>query len=89
VLKDMFAWCRDTHQRQDMLLSNQRRQNEKLGINEFDMFSLLLPPLDDDPFASLSTTNLVAMEAAPNVDDEKSSGSKYEGEEEDDDDGDE
>jgi hypothetical protein len=50
VLKDMFAWCRDTHQRQDMLLSNQRHQNEKLGIDEFDMFSLLLPPLDDDPF---------------------------------------
>jgi hypothetical protein len=25
VLNSMFAWCRDTHQRQDVLLSNQRR----------------------------------------------------------------
>jgi hypothetical protein len=24
VLKSMFAWCRDTRQRQDVLLSNQR-----------------------------------------------------------------
>jgi hypothetical protein len=61
VLKGMFAWCRDTHQRQDVLLSNQRHQNEKLGIDEF---SLPVPPIDDDPFASLSATDLAAMEAA-------------------------
>jgi hypothetical protein len=51
VLKSMFDWWRDTHQCQDVLLSNQRRQNEKMGIDEF---SLHVPPLDDDPFASLS-----------------------------------
>jgi hypothetical protein len=51
VLKSMFAWCCDTRQCQDVLLSNQRRQNEKLGIDEFP---LLVPPLDDDPFTSLS-----------------------------------
>jgi hypothetical protein len=54
VLKSMFSWCCDTHQRQDVLLSNQKQQNEKLGIDEFDEFPLLVPPLDDDPFASLS-----------------------------------
>jgi hypothetical protein len=55
VIKSMFAWCRDTRQRQDVLLSNQKCQNEKMGIDEFDEFSLSMPPLDDDPFASLST----------------------------------
>jgi hypothetical protein len=42
VLKSIFAWCRDTHQCQDMLLRNQSRQNEKLGIDEFDEFPLLV-----------------------------------------------
>jgi hypothetical protein len=65
VLKSMFAWCRETHQRQDMLLSKQRCQNEKLGIDEFDEFPLPVPPLDDDPFPSLSAADLVAMEASP------------------------
>jgi hypothetical protein len=77
----MFAWCRDTRQRQDVLLSNQRRQNEKLGINEF---SLPVPPFDDDPLASLSTADIAAMVASPD-DDEDGSGSKYEEEGEDDD----
>jgi hypothetical protein len=81
VLKSMFAWCRDTRQRQDVLLSNQRRQNEKMGIDEI---SLLVPRLDDDPFASLFATDIVAMEASPNNDAEGSR-SEYEEEEEDDD----
>jgi hypothetical protein len=33
-----------------------------MGINEF---SLLVPPLDDDSFASLSIADIAAMEAAP------------------------
>jgi hypothetical protein len=78
VLKSMFAWCCDTRQCQDVLLSNQRRQNEKLGIDEFP---LLVPPLDDDPFASLSLSlsavDLVAMESSPDGD-EETSGSEYE-----------
>jgi hypothetical protein len=45
-----------------MLLSNQRRQNKKMGIDEF---SLPVPPLDDDPFATLSAADIAAMEAAP------------------------
>jgi hypothetical protein len=45
-----------------------------------------VPPLDDDPFASLSTADLAAMEATPNNDDEEASDSEYEGEEDDDDD---
>jgi hypothetical protein len=69
----MFAWCRDTRQRQDMLLSNQRHQNEKMGIDDFNEFSLLVPPLDDDPFASVFATDVAAMEVAP--DDEEASGS--------------
>jgi hypothetical protein len=80
VLKSMFAWCCDTRQRQNVLLSNQRRQNDKMGINEFDNFPLLVPPLDDDPFTSLSTTDLAAMEAA-NDNTEDGSGSEYEEEE--------
>jgi hypothetical protein len=79
----MFAWCCDTHQCQDVLLSNQRRQNEKLGIDEFDEFPLPVPPLDDDPFTSLSTADLAAMEASP-IGDEETSGSKYEEDEDDD-----
>jgi hypothetical protein len=62
LLKSILAWWRDTHQHQDILLSNQTRQNEKMGINEF---SLLVPPLDDDSFASLSIADIAAMEAAP------------------------
>jgi hypothetical protein len=61
----MFAWCRSTRQRQDMLLSNQRRQNEKMGIDKFDEFPLPVPLLDDDPFTSLSAAaDITAMEAA-------------------------
>jgi hypothetical protein len=82
VLKSMFAWCRDTHQRQDVLLSNQRRQNEKMDIDKFDEFPLPVPPLDDDPFATLSAANIAAMEAAPDAN--EASSSEYE----DDDDGD-
>jgi hypothetical protein len=77
VLKSMFAWCRDTRQHQDMLLSNQRHQNEKMGLDEFDEFPLPVPPLDDDPFASLSSVDLAAMEATD--DDTKDGfGSEYE-----------
>jgi hypothetical protein len=65
-----------------VLLSNQRHQNEKLGIDEFDEFPLLVPPLDDDPFASLSTADLAAMEAAPDGD-EEASGSEYQEDEDD------
>jgi hypothetical protein len=86
VLKSVFAWCRDTRQRQDVILSNQRRLSEKMGIDEFDDFPLPVPPLVDDPFASLSTADLVAMEADDD-DTEGGSGSEYE-EEEGDDDGD-
>jgi hypothetical protein len=84
VLKSMFSWCCDTRQRQDMLLSNQRRQNKKMGINKFNEFPLPMPPLDDDPFASLSTTDIAAMEAAPNADEATDSESEEEeeGEEE-------
>jgi hypothetical protein len=63
-----------------VLLSNQTHQNEKLGIDDFDEFPLLVPPLDDDPFASLSTANITAMEAALNDADRPRS--KYEEEEE-------
>jgi hypothetical protein len=80
----MFAWCRDTHQCQDVLLSNQRCQNDKLGIDEFDKFPLPVPPLDDDPFASLSAADLVALEASL-VGDEEASDSEYEEDEDDDD----
>jgi hypothetical protein len=82
VLKSMFAWCRDTRQRQGMLLSNQSFQNEKLGIDEFDKFPLPVPPLDDDPFTSLCTADLAAMEAAPGSD-EEASDSEYEEDEDD------
>jgi hypothetical protein len=81
VLKSMFAWCRDTRQLQDVLLSNQRRQNEKMGIDKFDEFPLLVPPLDDNPFASLSADDIVAMEANPD-DDTEGSNNEYEEEEE-------
>jgi hypothetical protein len=58
VLKSMFAWCHDTRQCQDVTLSNQRHLSEKMGIDEFDEFTLPVPPFDDDPFASLSTMDL-------------------------------
>jgi hypothetical protein len=74
VLKSMFAWCCDTRQRQDMLLSNQRCQNEKMDIDEFDKFPSPVPPLDDEPFASL-----FAADIAANAD---GSRSEYEEEEE-------
>jgi hypothetical protein len=60
-----------------MLLSNQRRQNEKMGIDEF---SLPVPPLDDDPFATLSAADIAAMEAAPDAD--EASGIEYEDDDE-------
>jgi hypothetical protein len=74
-----------------MLLSNQRHQNLKMGIDEFPLpvprldddpfaFPLPVPRLDDDPFASLSATDIAAMEAAPDFD--EASGSEYEEEEE-------
>jgi hypothetical protein len=78
VLKSMFSWCRDTRQCQDVLLSNQRRQNEKMDIDEFPF---PVPPVDDDPFASLSATDIAAMEASPN-DDADGSSSEYEEDEE-------
>jgi hypothetical protein len=58
VLKSMFAWCHDTRQCQDVTLSNQRHLSEKMGIDEFDEFTLPVPPFDDDPFASLSSVDL-------------------------------
>jgi hypothetical protein len=57
----------------------------KMGIDEFDEFPLLVPPLDDDHFASLSTTDITTMEAAPD-DNADGSGSEYEEGEEDDED---
>jgi hypothetical protein len=68
-----------------VLLSNQRRQNEKLGIDKFNEFPLPVLPLDDDPFTSLSATDLAAMEASP-VGDEEASDSEYEEDEDDNDD---
>jgi hypothetical protein len=66
-------------------LSNQRHQNKKPDLDEFDEFSLLVPPLDDDLFASLSVTDIAAMEATPDHD-EDGSGREYEEEEGEDDD---
>jgi hypothetical protein len=81
----MFAWCRDTHQRQDVILCNQCRQNEKMCIDDFNELPLPEPPLVKDPFTSHSATDLVAMEA---TDDDATSDSEYEddGEGEEDDD---
>jgi hypothetical protein len=69
----MFAWCCDTRQCQDILLSNQRCQNEKMGIVEFP---LPVPTLDDDPFASLSATDIADREATDDAKD--GSDSEYE-----------
>jgi hypothetical protein len=89
VLKSMFHMCRDTRQRQDILLSNQRHLHQKFKLEEFDEFPMVDPPLDDDPFASLTPTELAPMGvAAPgplNDDDDDDDGSSdYEGEGEDD-----
>jgi hypothetical protein len=84
ALKHIFAWCRDIRQRQDVILSNQRHQNEHMGIDDFDEFPLPEPPLVDDPFTSLSDVDLAAMEATPDADDISSS--EYEDDEEGDDD---
>jgi hypothetical protein len=43
-----------------------------------------VPPLDDDPFTSLSAADLATMEAAPD-DDEEASDSEYEEDDDDDD----
>jgi hypothetical protein len=80
TMETMFAWCCDTSQCQDVILSNKRCQNEKMGIDVFDEFPLPVPPLDDDPFYSLSAVDIAAIEAAP--DDDEASGSEYEDEEE-------
>jgi hypothetical protein len=52
-----------------------------MGIDEFDKFPLPVPPLDDDPFSSLSAANIATMKAVPN-DDADGSGSEYAEEEE-------
>jgi hypothetical protein len=80
ALKHIFGWCRDTRQRQDVILNNQHRQNEHMGITDFDEFSLPEPPLVDCPFASLYGADGATMEAAP--DDNVASSSAYEEEEE-------
>jgi hypothetical protein len=56
-----------------VLLSNQRRQNDKLGLNEFNEFPLPEPPLNEDPFAFPSPAESTSMGVAPNND-----GSEYE-----------
>jgi hypothetical protein len=61
VLKSMFAWCRDTRQCPDVLISNQRHLTNRMGVDDFDEFPLPVPPLDDDPFASLSAADRAAM----------------------------
>jgi hypothetical protein len=80
VIKSMFPLCCNTHQGQDMILSNQRCLSEKMGIDEFDEFPLPVLPLVDDPFASLSALDLTAMEATAD-DTENGSRSEYEEEE--------
>jgi hypothetical protein len=59
-----------------------------MGIDEFDEFPLPMPPLDDDPFASLSAVDLATMEVDDD-DAEDGSRSEYEEEEGDDEDYDE
>jgi hypothetical protein len=48
-----------------------------MGIDEF---SLPVPPLDDDPFATLSAADIAAMEATPDAD--EASGIEYEDDDE-------
>jgi hypothetical protein len=67
VFKSMFRVCRDTRQRQDVLLSNQHCQNEKLDIDEFPLPE---PPIDEDPFVSLTPVKLATMGSAPDEDDD-------------------
>jgi hypothetical protein len=81
VLKSMFALYHDTHQRQDMLISNQRHLTDRMGVDMFNGFPLPVPPLDDDPLATLFATYRTAME----VDDDDVEGrsdSEYEEDEE-------
>jgi hypothetical protein len=59
-----------------------------MGIDEFDEFPLPMPPLDDDPFASLSAADLATMKVDDD-DAEDGSRSEYEEEEGDDEDYDE
>jgi hypothetical protein len=47
-----------------------------MGIDDFDEFPLPHPPLDEDPFASLSAVDIAAMEAA--LDTSNASGNEYE-----------
>jgi hypothetical protein len=42
-------------------------------IDEFIEFPLPIPPLDEDPFASLSSADLAPMEAAPAKDNDDDS----------------
>jgi hypothetical protein len=72
----------DMRQHQDVLISK-HHQNDKLGLNEFDEFPLHEPPLDEDPFAFISPTDLSAMGDAPTADDD---GNEYEDDEDDEDD---
>jgi hypothetical protein len=65
-----------------VLLSNQRCQNEKMSINEFDEFLFPVSPLDDDSFASLSATYIMTI-GSIDTDAKVGSGSEYEAEEED------
>jgi hypothetical protein len=91
LLKSMFRMCQDTRQRQDILLSNQHLQNEKINIDEIDDFPFVEPPLDGDPFASLTLTDLAAMGAtlgssttSDDDDDNEYEGGEDDGEDDDD-----
>jgi hypothetical protein len=55
-----------------------------MDIDKFDEFPLPVPPLDNDPFATLSATNIAAMEAAPDAN--EASSSEYEDDDDVDDD---
>jgi hypothetical protein len=55
-----------------------------MGIDKFDEFPLHVPLVDDDPFATLSATDIAAIEAAPDAD--EASSSEYEDDEDGDDD---
>jgi hypothetical protein len=52
-----------------------------MSIDEFDELSSPVPPLDDDPFASLSTTDIAATEVTDD-DAEDGFGSEYQEEDE-------
>jgi hypothetical protein len=51
-----------------------------MGIDEFNKFPLPEPPLIEDPFTSLSTSKLVAMEASTAA---TNDGREYKGDDED------